>query len=110
MNEERDLLIRNVFPVGDSHDGTTNLDIRITGGIIRDISPQLDAREGETLYDAGGAFVSAGWMDMHVHLREPGYEHKETVRTGCEAAAAGGFTAVACMPNTDPAIHTRDVV
>lgn len=110
MNEERDLLIRNVFPVGDSHDGTTNLDIRITGGIIREISPQLDAREGETLYDAGGAFVSAGWMDMHVHLREPGYEHKETVRTGCEAAAAGGFTAVACMPNTDPAIHTRDVV
>lgn len=49
-------------------------------------------------------------MDMHVHLREPGYEHKETIHTGCEAAAYGGFTAVACMPNTDPPIHTRDVV
>ncbi|MEX1062253.1 MAG: dihydroorotase, partial [Balneolaceae bacterium] len=50
------------------------------------------------------------WMDMHVHLREPGQEHKETIKTGCEAAAFGGFTEVACMPNTTPPIHTRDVV
>jgi dihydroorotase len=49
-------------------------------------------------------------MDMHVHLREPGYEHKETIETGCRAAAFGGFTEVACMPNTNPPIHTRDVV
>ena len=47
---------------------------------------------------------------MHVHLREPGYEHKETIKTGCAAAAFGGFTAIACMPNTSPATHTRDVV
>ena len=47
---------------------------------------------------------------MHVHLREPGFEHKETIKTGCAAAAFGGFTAVACMPNTNPPIHTRDVV
>jgi dihydroorotase len=57
-----------------------------------------------------GAYVSPGWMDMHVHLREPGFEHKETIQTGCAAAAFGGFTAVACMPNTNPPIHTRDVV
>jgi dihydroorotase len=57
-----------------------------------------------------GAYVSPGWMDMHVHLREPGFEHKETIETGCAAAAFGGFTAVACMPNTNPPIHTRDVV
>jgi dihydroorotase len=49
-------------------------------------------------------------MDMHVHLREPGFEYKETVVTGCDAAAFGGFTAVACMPNTNPPVHTRDVV
>jgi len=47
---------------------------------------------------------------MHVHFREPGFEHKETIKTGCGAAAFGGFTEVACMPNTKPAIHTRDVV
>ncbi len=68
------------------------------------------SREGVPVFDAGGAFVSPGWMDMHVHLREPGYEHKETIRTGCDSAANGGFTAVACMPNTNPPIHTRDVV
>jgi dihydroorotase len=49
-------------------------------------------------------------MDMHVHFREPGFEHKETIETGCRAAAFGGFTEVACMPNTKPPIHTRDVV
>src|SRR6056297_1466057 len=49
-------------------------------------------------------------MDMHVHFREPGFEHKETVKTGCRAAMFGGFTEVACMPNTKPSIHTRDVV
>ncbi|MDZ7755416.1 MAG: dihydroorotase [Rhodohalobacter sp.] len=57
-----------------------------------------------------GAFISGGWMDMHVHFREPGFEHKENVETGCRSAAFGGFTEVACMPNTKPATHTRDVV
>jgi dihydroorotase len=49
-------------------------------------------------------------MDMHVHFREPGFEHKETIETGCRSAMFGGFTEVACMPNTNPVIHTRDVV
>ena len=67
--------------------------------------------DSEELFDANGALVSAGWMDMHVvHFREPGFEHKETIETGCRAAAFGGFTEVACMPNTKPATHTRDVV
>jgi dihydroorotase len=52
--------------------------------------------------DAQGMVVAPGFIDMHVHLREPGFEHKETIRTGCEAAAAGGFTSVVCMPNTNP--------
>ena len=84
--------------------------IRITDGIIADIGSELTVHDGEDAHDFKGAYVSPGWMDMHVHLREPGYEHKETIKQGCAAAAFGGFTAVACMPNTNPAIHTRDVV
>src|SRR5699024_3319316 len=64
----------------------------------------------EKTYDANGTYCSPGWMDMHVHFREPGFEHKETIETGCRSAAFGGFTEVACMPNTNPPIHTRDVV
>ncbi|PSQ80213.1 MAG: dihydroorotase, partial [Bacteroidetes bacterium QS_8_68_15] len=73
------------------------------------IGDALSAEHAET-FDAEGLTVSPGWMDMHVHLREPGFEHKETIETGTRAAAAGGFTAVACMPNTDPPLDTRDVV
>ncbi len=87
----------------------TKADIRIENGVIAEIGSGLDAKDNPT-YDASGKFISIGWMDMHVHLREPGYEHKETIVTGCKAAAYGGFTAVACMPNTNPPIHTRDVV
>jgi len=52
--------------------------------------------------DATGKIVTPGLIDMHVHLREPGHEYKETIETGCLAAAAGGFTAICCMPNTNP--------
>lgn len=84
-------------------------DLLIRDGKIAGIGEGLGADNVES-YDASGKLISPGWMDMHVHLREPGYEHKETIETGAQAAAAGGFTAVACMPNTDPPIHTRDVV
>jgi len=59
--------------------------------------------------DAAGKIVCPGLIDMHVHLREPGHEHKETIETGCRAAAWGGFTAVCCMPNTDPVNDCREV-
>ncbi|MBN1559967.1 dihydroorotase [candidate division KSB1 bacterium] len=62
------------------------------------------------VHDISGNIVVPGLMDMHVHLREPGREDKETIATGCAAAMAGGFTAVACMPNTTPAIDTQEVV
>jgi len=94
----------------DPESGTTlRADILVKDGKIAGIGEGLDA-EGCERYDATGKMISIGWMDMHVHLREPGYEYKETIETGCRAAAFGGFTAVACMPNTDPPIHTRDVV
>ncbi len=88
---------------------TRPADLLIRDGTIAAIGADLDA-DGVPVYDASDRFISPGWMDMHVHLREPGYEHKETIATGSRAALAGGFTDVACMPNTDPPIHTRDVV
>lgn len=110
MSHTPDLLLKNVRPAGGKHNGKKKVDIRIKDGRIAEIGKNLEAGDGEPKHDAGGAYVSPGWMDMHVHLREPGYEHKETIETGCRAAAFGGFTEVACMPNTNPPIHTRDVV
>lgn len=110
MNLTPNLLIKNCKPVGNGFDGETTTSVRITNGTISEISPDLHKSDDEELFDAEGAYLSGGWMDMHVHFREPGYEHKETIETGCRSAMFGGFTEVACMPNTKPAIHTRDVV
>ena len=85
-------------------------DVLIRDGRIDTLAGAIDAPEGVRQWDATGKTISQGWMDMHVHFREPGQEHKETILTGARAAAFGGFTAVACMPNTDPPIATRDVV
>ncbi len=63
---------------------------------------KLEKDRAVKVIDAGGKIVAPGLVDLHVHLREPGYEHKETIRTGCESAAAGGFTSIVCMPNTNP--------
>lgn len=104
------MLLKNVRPISKNHSGDETIDLRIEEGKIINIGSELDAKKGEESHDFAGAYVSPGWMDMHIHLREPGYEHKETIKTGCAAAAFGGFTAVACMPNTSPATHTRDVV
>ncbi len=109
MGIKPNLLIKNVRPVTDKEKGDYLIDIRIRNGVIAETGEQLDQDDDE-IYDGKQAYVSPGWMDMHVHLREPGQEHKETIKTGCEAAAFGGFTEVACMPNTNPVIHTRDVV
>jgi dihydroorotase len=84
-------------------------DLAIDGGIIRAISEDIEER-GHEIIDATNCVVAPGFIDMHVHLREPGQTHKETIATGTAAAAAGGFTAVACMPNTVPAIDTPAVI
>ncbi len=84
-------------------DQTAN--ILIEDGKVKSFPKDIKKLEKESeirIIDARGNIVSPGLIDLHVHLREPGFEHKETIRTGCEAAAAGGFTSVVCMPNTNP--------
>ena len=78
------------------------LDILIEGGRIARVGRDLPADGAEVMQIPAGLVVCPGFIDMHVHLREPGHEHKETIATGTASAVAGGFTAVACMPNTDP--------
>ena len=77
-------------------------DVLIDGERIARVGRGLPVDDAEVLEIAPGLIVCPGFIDMHVHLREPGQEHKETVATGTASAVAGGFTAVACMPNTDP--------
>jgi dihydroorotase len=84
-------------------------DIVIENGFIAAIGEHLDAADAR-VFDATGAVVAPGFIDMHVHLREPGQAYKETVATGVAAAVAGGFTAVACMPNTEPALDSATIV
>lgn len=86
-------------------------DILIENGIISEIGQIDESSVSEVkIYDLKGKLVTPGFFDMHVHLREPGREDKETVISGCNSAANGGFTAVACMPNTEPAIDSAEVI
>lgn len=88
------------------------MDLLIEGRTIVGLGKNLIGTEGEsdlTTLELEGKLVVPGLIDIHTHLREPGFEYKETVRTGSLAAAAGGFTSIACMPNTDPVNDTRSV-
>src|SRR5579862_7539762 len=76
-------------------------DVLIVDGRIAGVAPNLSSPKAE-VYDATGMIVAPGFIDMHVHLREPGFEHAETIESGSRAAAAGGFTSICCMPNTKP--------
>jgi dihydroorotase len=84
-------------------------DVLIEHGKIVRLGTRLTPPYGATEIDAVGKWVCPGFIDMHVHLREPGHEYKETVATGTRAAAAGGFTAVCCMANTEPVNDNRAV-
>src|SRR5438132_10555957 len=91
---------RVVDPVN-GRDGV--FDVLVDGDRIARVGRDVPIDAGVRVVDVpAGLVVCPGLIDMHVHLREPGQEHKETVATGAAAAVAGGFTAVACMPNTDP--------
>ena len=83
------------------------MDLLIDDGVIAVMASHIQDEADEVL-DATGLVVSAGLVDMHVHLREPGFEYKETIATGCAAAARGGFTSIACMPNTRPVVDSPE--
>ncbi|HAW95986.1 MAG TPA: dihydroorotase [Phycisphaerales bacterium] len=88
-------------------------DLLIEEGIVTAIDAGIDPIEGAIEIDASGCLVTPGLVDPHVHLREPGGEHKETIATGTASAVAGGFTTVCCMPNTTPTIdscHTLEFI
>ncbi|MGG1228962.1 dihydroorotase [Bacillus halotolerans] len=99
-------LIKNGWILNENGEKTEQ-DIRVTGEVISEIG-KLDAADGETVIDAKGLLVSPGFVDLHVHFREPGGEKKETIETGAKAAARGGYTTVAAMPNTRPVPDTKE--
>ncbi|MBI5661399.1 MAG: dihydroorotase [Ignavibacterium album] len=106
------LLLKNSSVINPAQNlNEKEFDILIEDGIIKQTGKnlKLNSDEGKTI-DLSGKIIVPGFFDMHVHLREPGREDEETVESGCNAAANGGFTAVACMPNTEPAIDSAEVV
>lgn len=102
------LLLQNGRVVDPTQDLDDSLDVLIEDGRISKIAPRIATRGVDAL-DLSGKIVVPGFIDMHTHLREPGQEHKETIESGTRAAAAGGFSAVACMPNTNPVNDERPV-
>ncbi len=90
--------------------GTRRADVAVDDGVVVEVGPDLQAKAGASILDAGGCVVAPRLVDLHVPLREPGHEQAECVETGARAAALGGYTAVLAMPNTDPAIDSAAVV
>ena len=107
------VLLKNGRVIDPSQEMDLTADLLIENGRISAIgkvdTSGLDTADG-SVYDCAGLVITPGLVDMHVHLREPGQEHKETIETGALAAAAGGFTTIVGMPNTKPAIDNRAVV
>lgn len=77
---------------------------------ILEVGQDVDESGVDQVYDCSGLWIAPGLVDMHVHLREPGQEHRETIKSGTQAAAAGGFTTICCMPNTAPALDTGALI
>jgi len=106
----KSILLKNARIIDPSQGLDTIADLLIENGFITGISSGLQAQKNTEQFDLQGSVVAPGFIDMHVHLREPGYEHKATIATELHAAAAGGFVGVACMPNTNPAIDDTSIV
>ena len=95
------LIIQNGTILDPSQSLDAKRDLLIRDGRVAEIAESISANDAE-VFDATGLIVAPGFIDLHVHLREPGFEYKETIESGARAAVAGGFTSVCCMPNTKP--------
>lgn len=109
------LLIAGGRVIGSGASGTgfgapIEADVAIQDGVVTAIGPGLSGSPADRVIDASGCLVVPGLIDPHVHLREPGGEHKETLESGGRAAVAGGFTTVCCMPNTSPALDSPEML
>ncbi|CAN5813090.1 dihydroorotase [soil metagenome] len=84
-------------------------DVLVREGVVQLVGT-IESTDSVPEFDAAGCLVTPGWIDVHVHLRDPGFPEKETLETGTAAAAGGGFTAIACMPNTVPSLDSAEVI
>jgi len=102
------LVIKSGYVIDPSQSLEGIFDVLVENGVIKAIDVNIDVEEAEVIH-AQGKIVTPGLIDVHVHLREPGFEYKETIHTGVKAAVAGGFTAVCCMANTNPVNDNQEV-
>ena len=103
------LLLKGARVIDPSQKMDARMDILIEEGKISGCSSNIKASQDVKVIDLTGMIVAPGLIDMHVHLREPGLEYKETIASGSAAAVAGGFTSIACMPNTEPVNDNRSI-
>src|SRR5689334_13437228 len=109
--ENTSLLIKGGHLIDPAAKINAPMDILVRDGRVAEVAPPNKIRgSAEEKFDARGLVVAPGFIDLHVHLREPGQSYKETIATGTAAAAAGGFTSVCTMPNTAPVVDTPDWV
>lgn len=104
------MLIINGLLIDPKNKIETTLDLRINNGRVEAVAEHLAPQADEEIIDAKGLWVIPGAIDLHVHLREPGFEHKETIETGTKSAAKGGVTTVCAMPNTNPVVDSKEIV
>ena len=103
------VLIKNGRVLNPATNTDDILDVLVEDGVVTKLEKEIEA-EAERVIDATGCYVMPGFIDLHVHLRDPGLLHKETIETGCQAAAHGGYTTIFAMPNTKPVVDNADVV
>ncbi|MDD5647446.1 MAG: amidohydrolase family protein, partial [Dehalococcoidia bacterium] len=107
--KDSSLLIKNARIIDPATDAEETGDILIAEGKISKTGNDISAAGAATI-DASGLIACPGFIDLHCHLRQPGYENKETIATGAAAAARGGYTTICCMPNTNPPLDNAGIV
>lgn len=106
----RSVLIKGGQVIDPASKVNAPMDVLLRDGRVAELAPPNKIRGADEVFDARGLVVAPGFIDLHVHLREPGQSYKETIASGTAAAAAGGFTSVCCMPNTSPVVDSPDWV